>query len=80
MKVWTLMHIADWEGHVTVFVDEAALETRILNDAEDAAEWSCEPLPDDPADHIGFIIENGWKVHHYYVEGHVLNGVAPTPF
>lgn len=73
MRIWTLNHVADWEGGVTVYQSHAALWQQIQADAEEAAENSGERLPNDPEDWPSFIVEYGWKVDRYDWEMHDLD-------
>lgn len=82
-RVWTLTHIADWEGGTSVYATRDELAKQVASDFREA----CELVGDDPdtattsfgdgepvsgdLDAMGaYIQENGWKVHHYTVESH----------
>ena len=72
MKVYTLTHIADWEGGVTVYGSHLDLWNAIQAEAERVAADSGKWLPIDPKDWPGFVEEHGWKVQHFVWEEHDL--------
>jgi hypothetical protein len=83
VTVWTLNHIADWEGGATIFTDHAELEKQVVSDFQDACERNgedhitaklyaddAEPANKSLDSMAAYIQEHGWKVHHYDVEQH----------
>lgn len=70
MKIYTLTHIADWEGGVTVYGSHADLWEAVKAEAERVADDTGKWLPSDPQRWPEFIEEHGWKVQHYVIEEH----------
>lgn len=79
-KLYTITHIADWEGGVTVYPTHAAAWSAVQTEAETVASDNDRRLPRDPEDWPEFIRDHGWKVIRYDVEEHDVTDTAPDVF